>query len=245
MEIARSERFASSSVLHASATWPQPVHGLLGAEGTREEEPGVKLIGNQKEHECTWREQVALLAEGTEQLELRVDRLNRELQRLHTDAAFEDPDSGVGNRQQFNRDIVRAISASRRTSVPCSIALFEVNTRDMPPELASLATRDIGWKLVTNGRVEDSVSQVDDDLFAVVLCNATLNGAERYGERLGIVITTTEVGATGDPQTYAQVDIGVAQWNEQMGSVDALFSAAEESILKFRADLASELREWQ
>src|SRR5262245_60979652 len=65
----------------------------------------------ERTHTCEWTE--------------RAQELEAEIARLQERAAFEDPDTGLGNASQFRRDIIRFIARFRRQGEPFAIALIE------------------------------------------------------------------------------------------------------------------------
>jgi len=152
-------------------------------------------------------------------------------------AAYGDENMGLGNARQFQRDIGRAIAGFRRTGTPCSIAIVDVSLALRPTsDLPNAVAEEVALRLLESARTEDSVCRISGQRFVTILHNATTEGAELFSERVRRLLASDQLAA-GNAPSYLRVDTGVAQWSDDLKTVDSLLLAADASLRGFAAEL--------
>jgi diguanylate cyclase (GGDEF)-like protein len=171
-----------------------------------------------REHQCPWRQ--------------RVEGLERELARLRREAALDDPDTGLGNFVQLNRDFTKLVGRCRRYHEPFSLVLLRIT--DYRTEAAQLTQASIvrlARVLMETVRVEDYVSRVSDCEFVVLLPRTELEGASALLARLRINISREPL-PTEEGTRFLQSVGGCAQWGEHPGGLHGLLDAADTESLE-------------
>ena len=172
-----------------------------------------------REHRCEWREQAASLA--------------RELQQLRHNAAFEDPGTGVGNLPQLNRDFTKLLGRYRRYEEPFAVSLIELDHYlRLGPHLEEVAVTQLARILVESARVEDSVTRVGSRQFAVLLSRTDTAGAEAFVERARRYLSS-EPCLTAEGTHFFQAMGGVAEWDDNVGTLRALLDEAQLSLERY------------
>jgi GGDEF domain-containing protein len=174
----------------------------------------LRLAPERAPHQCEWTE--------------RAHQLEEELAHVKQRAAFEDPDTGLGNASQFRRDIIRLVARYRRHGDPFAIALIEPLKVDRPEAELNRDTLDAVIEvLLETARIDDTVCRLSERRFGVALPSTNRAGAARYVDRLGDEIAS---GAHG-PRLLVVVTGGVAEWNGAMAKLADIGDAAEADLL--------------
>jgi diguanylate cyclase (GGDEF)-like protein len=166
-----------------------------------------------REHRCEWRE--------------RAEASEREVARLHREAAFEDPDTGLGNLEQLNRDFTRLVGRSRRYGEAFSLVLVSVHDYQRAgAELEHATVATLARALIETARVEDIPCRVGDNEFAVLLPLTDLAGARAFLDRVRTNISR-EPAKTNSGSRFFTATGGCAEWDENLGGLRRFLEAAD------------------
>jgi len=176
-----------------------------------------------REHVCEWRE--------------RAEALALELDRLRTDAAFEDPATGVGNLPQLNRDFTKLLGRARRYGQPFALVLVEVRDYvESSNDLDVRAITQLARVLVETARTEDYVSRAGPFEFAVLLPGAEEPGARAFLERARRNLSS-ELCKTASGTRFFQAAGGVAVWDESVAGLHELLDLADADRDRYAMEL--------
>lgn len=169
--------------------------------------------------------------------EERYQLLSSELHGLRQAAAFEDPVTGLGNERQFARDTSKIAARFRRRGTPFAILLLDVRVARAPetPLLPQL-TAGIADRLKATAREEDGIFLLDSALFAVLVVDSGLEGAERLLDRIRFALTTTPMECE-EGLVYVTAAGGLAEASSDFASVDEMVAAAHDDLTRYEADL--------
>lgn len=166
-----------------------------------------------REHRCEWRE--------------RAEASEREMARLHREAAFEDPDTGLGNLVQLNRDFTKLVGRCRRYGEAFSLVLVSVDDyQHTGGELEQATFASLARSLIETARVEDFVCRAGDHEFAVLLPLTDLAGARAFLDRARTNISR-EPAKTRSGSRLFRVIGGCAEWDENLGGLRRFLEAAD------------------
>lgn len=181
-----------------------------------------------REHRCEWRE--------------RVEALEREVHRLREESAFEDPDTGLGNLVQLDRDFTKLVSRFRRHGEPFCLVLIRVaGFGGEGHALTKSSIARLARALAETARIEDSLSRAGEAEFAVLLPHCDLDGGDAFVSRARTNICREPV-PTRDGTHFLQAVGGAAEWSEAAGTLLSLLQQADaaadaqEAVLDIQAD---------
>lgn len=165
------------------------------------------------------RELQKLVEERTADLELakkHLEQMNAEL----ANQSVTDALTGVGNRRQFNEQLAAAVLEARRTGKPLSLLLLDVDYFKPYNDIYGHAKGDDCLKQVaaqlgaTLFRPDDELSRYGGEEFAVLLPDATTQGAMSVAERLRESIEELGIEHEGQPDTrVVTLSVGATTWN--------------------------------
>ncbi len=159
-----------------------------------------------------------------------------ELDRAKHDASH-DSLTGLLNRRSFDILLDQHCSQSTRYGWQFALVLVDVDDfKDINDSLGHIAgdgvLKTIGAALSSTLRSGDSAARVGGDEFALVLANATSQGALQAVARLKDTIALANVGVS--------VSTGVALAPEEGDSPEAIFKIADERLYKEKEDQSIE-----
>ena len=176
-----------------------------------------------REHRCEWRDQ-------TDVLSRELDQVARELHQLKNDAAFEDPVTGVGNLHQLDRQFVKLVGRWRRTREPFCIALIAISDpRSEDLALPSVSAAHLARVLMETARLEDSVCRASQNEFAVLLSNATEEGAAAFATRTRNAFAREPV-RTNEGSRFYRSTVGYAEWHDEVDSLASFLKLADQQM---------------
>lgn len=145
-----------------------------------------------------------------------------------------DPLTRLRNRRALMECLDEEIERSRRTGMPCALALIDVDhfksfNDEFGHQAGDDALRQVAGLLESESRGLDVVARFGGEEFAVVLSNTDLDGGFVLAERFRKAIS----GATWRHRPVT-VSIGVAS-SAEASSTDALIRAADEALYRSKA----------
>lgn len=185
-----------------------------------------------------------LVEERTADLELakqRLEDINREL----VNQSVTDALTGIGNRRYFDEQLTKAIADARRAGKSLSLLLLDVDFFKPYNDIYGHAKGDdclsfVARRLVADlYRPGDQVARYGGEEFAVLLQDASSEGALGVAERLRKAIENLGIEHKGQPDTgTVTVSVGVGTWDPlrtTLSSVPAgidkrLFAAADGAL---------------
>lgn len=193
-----------------------------GSIHRRNSENGTALrLSFTSDHKCEWRTLATEVIARLEDIEKR--------------SAFEDPDSGLGNKRQFERDIIRMTARQQRIGAVFSIVIIEArHLTGSATALDSEDIDDIARELLDTIRLEDHVSRLNAFQFGVVLEGAGLEGATGFAERICAKIASSPFARPGGAM-YMEMSAGAAESSEKSHGVLNLRLVAEADLKRYQS----------
>lgn len=161
----------------------------------------------------------------------RQEQLLRQLYRSSTRDAL----TGVCNRRHFDDRLEAEVAYARRHSTDVSLIIVDIDffkqVNDTHGHAAGdTVLRQVALTLQHQLRVEDVLSRVGGEEFAVILRGIGGSGAARLGERLRVAVAETPAMAQGAPIPVT-ISVGCASLSElNPQSEQALFSTADKRL---------------
>lgn len=160
-----------------------------------------------------------LVKERTADLELakqRLEDINREL----ANQSITDALTGIGNRRHFDEQLTKAVADARRNGKSLSLLLLDVDFFKPYNDIYGHAKGDDCLSFVARRLVSalyrpgDQVARYGGEEFAVLLQDATGEGALGVAERLRISIEELRIEHRGQPDTgIVTVSVGIGTWD--------------------------------
>lgn len=161
----------------------------------------------------------------------RQELLLRQLYRSSTRDAL----TGVCNRRHFDDRLVAEVAYARRHSTDVSLIIVDIDffkqVNDTHGHAAGdTVLRQVAQTLQHQLRVEDILSRVGGEEFAIILRGVGISGAARLGERLRTAVAETSPVAQGVPIPVT-ISVGCAALSETNPATEqALFSTADKRL---------------
>jgi GGDEF domain-containing protein len=143
-----------------------------------------------------------------------------------------DSETGLMAPPRFEEAIEKEIARALRYGSKSALALFEVDVAEQPADgpLPSPA-RFVAKVLRDAARTSDIVARVSPRLFAVLLVEAEVAGAQQFTERVRTRIGSDPYARKADGTAlFARAWAGVAPWEPGIDSVEKYAHAAERSL---------------
>ena len=149
-------------------------------------------------------------------------------------AALTDMLTGLPNRRSAMDQLEQAWSAASRACTPISAMVIDIDDfkfiNDTYGHAAGdMVLREVARTLRAAARREDSVCRIGGEEFLVICPNTNLKAAMRSAERLRAALEGSPV-AIGDEKKTVTASFGVAAREPSIASMDALISAADQSL---------------
>lgn len=144
-----------------------------------------------------------------------------------------DAETGLANAAGFEEVLSRQIARDLRYGSTSALALFEIAVaqRDVAGPLPSPAPYVAGV-LQKAVRGADVVARVSPTLFAVLLIEATAEGAAQFTERVRTRIGSSPYARRADGASlYVRAWAGVAPWSPAYNSVEQYAQASERALM--------------
>ncbi|MDX6699452.1 MAG: hypothetical protein QOE65_2849 [Solirubrobacteraceae bacterium] len=163
------------------------------------------------------------------------ERRDRLLAELHRTAAT-DSLTGLLNRRAFESAFARELERGRRSALPLTLALFDLDLFKQVNDRFGHAAGDrvlveFADRLRREARQVDVVARVGGEEFAVVLPGTTPEGARRYAHRVAAELER----AAPEPEAPVSVSAGLAAHGPALDTVDALLLAADGALYVAKA----------
>ncbi len=187
----------------------------------------------------------------TELLNKQLEETNRELlfanQQLQ-DRSTRDGLTGLYNHSHFQETLVMMMVQAQRTETPLSLLFVDIDHFKTINDTYGHAAgdqvlREMGWLLDSHqpivraqrgGRPSDVAARYGGEEFAVVLANATVDGAVTVAERLRHRVTTLmllpELATIISPQFSLTCSIGIATFPLHASCPSDLIAAADAAV---------------
>ena len=139
--------------------------------------------------------------------------------------------TGVLNRQGFDERLEHELERARRTGLPFSLVMADIDDFKAINDAAGHGAGDrtlaaVGELLRGELRMIDAAARIGGDEFVLLLPATAADGARCAAERLRAAAAGV---LTGDGSTL-RISIGVAEFPADAGTADALLRAADESL---------------
>ncbi len=187
----------------------------------------------------------------TERLNMQLEETNRELLHLNQqlqDRSIRDGLTGLYNHSHFQETLARMMAHSQRMDTPLSLLFLDLDhfktINDTYGHTAGdQVLREMGWLLDShepvvrarrNERASDVAARYGGEEFAVVLANATVDGAVTVADRLRHRVTTLmllpELATLISPPFSLTCSIGIAGFPLHASCPSDLIAAADTAV---------------
>ncbi|HEX6548367.1 MAG TPA: sensor domain-containing diguanylate cyclase [Candidatus Dormibacteraeota bacterium] len=173
---------------------------------------GVMVAGVREPREFSWSEQ-GLLAAGADHLTAALIRAEKHRREARTDAL-----TGLSNRQEFERQVERAVSGAQRHRRPLALALVdldglkEINDR-WGHAAGDRALKSVAQALLSAVRATDICARVGGDEFALAMPDSTVEHATEVIKRVQQAVERIHAA---DFEARLRLSAGVAGWKPGM-----------------------------
>ena len=161
-----------------------------------------------------------------------------------TEASVRDPLTGLFNRRHLDASIDRFLAGRRRQKPdkrqPATVILFDLDhfgsfNKRHGHRVGDMVLRGFGELLLERFRASDLVARYGGEEFVAVLDGATLDDAVRIANEVRLAwAARTFTGIDGEP-LHATVSAGCARVEDDSGSAEELFTAADVGLAMAKA----------
>jgi diguanylate cyclase (GGDEF)-like protein len=175
---------------------------------------------------------VALLGVVTLAVRERDDRLVARLEKSATTDAL----TGLVNRRVFSESVERELERARRSELPLSVAVFDldhfkaINDR-LGQAAGDLAIRRFSEVLHAESRTVDVAGRLGGEEFALLLTDCDAEGAKMFADRF---IRRLQLYTRQDAAPLG-VSIGIAEMHHPTDTQDVLMLAADRALYEAKA----------
>lgn len=142
-----------------------------------------------------------------------------------------DQETGLPGAARFEEVLERQISRDLRYGSTSALALFEIGLAERGDEAQPSPARFVAKILQDAVRGSDVVARVSTTMFAVLLIEATAEGAAQFTERARTKIGSSPYARRADGSgLYARAWAGVAPWNLHYSTVEEYAQASERAL---------------
>jgi GGDEF domain-containing protein len=145
--------------------------------------------------------------------------------------SLEDPETGLPGAARFEEVLERQISRDLRYGSTSALALFEIGLAERADEPQPSPAPFVATILRAAVRGSDVVARVSPAMFAVLLVEATAEGATQFTERVRTKIGSSPYARRADGSgLYARAWAGVAPWESRYATVEEYARASERAL---------------
>lgn len=167
------------------------------------------------------------LRERVRELEFRVQDGNPNIPRA-------DPATGLGNSGYLWLQARKLAAAFERNGQPFTLVVIDAGGTGVPMKRLRRALLEVS-------RAEDTVGLLGGQYVGVLLTNASETAAQRFTERVRNALSWRP----GEPIVEVTPVFGIAAWGRSFeGSLEALLSAAEKDLNRYRTAFKVEASGW-
>ncbi len=176
-------------------------------------------------------------AVSREQLLIRVRYAQLALQRLerYASLAHHDPLTDTLNRRSFDELGQREMGRQDHVARPLSCILLDIDlfkeiNDTFGHAVGDAALQELADLLRTQSRELDHICRYGGDEFCVLLPNTDEKEAARWAERVRLTLAEQPIHV-GDKTIQLRATFGVAEWNEQLETLEQLIDLADQAML--------------
>jgi len=177
--------------------------------------------------------------EMTETLQQRDMELKKAVHELK-EQAVTDPLTGLYNRRHLREVLSRELMLAKRKDSPLAAVMVDVDhfkriNDSLGHEAGDTVLRELGALLRRSIRSSDIACRYGGEEFALLLPDATLEGAQHKAEEIRTAVKRLELSFQGRPIGALSVSLGVALHPHHAGETDSLLAKADEALYRAKA----------
>jgi len=176
----------------------------------------------------------AAFDEMTHALQQRDTELKRALQDLQ-EQAITDPLTGLLNRRYLREYLPRELTRVRRNGASLAVIMIDIDyfkriNDTFGHEAGDLVLRELGALLRSHIRASDLACRFGGEEFALVLPDASLEGAMQKAEAIRASVKGLDLKCRDQPLGRITASLGVALFPGHAGDADSLMRVADEAL---------------
>ena len=171
------------------------------------------------------------MAETLQQRELELKKAMQDLQ----EQAITDSLTGLYNLRYLRRILPRELARARRNGSAVAAIMIDMDyfkriNDTFGHEAGNLVLRELSALLKSSIRVSDIACRYGGEEFALILPEATLEGAKRRAEAMRVAVKRLELNYLGRPLGALSASFGVALCPEHADEANSLLVKADEAL---------------
>ena len=187
---------------------------------------------------------VRLLRTIASQIGMAID--NAQLYQHALELAFTDPLTGLYNRRYLMEQIEHEMARSRRSNVPLSLIMFDLDglkeiNDSFGHHQGDALLRGVGRIIKLNTRDSDVAARWGGDEFMVLTPETSSDYASAVGERIRAKVASYRL-RTGDEEVAASISVGVASYPGDASDVTELLMCVDRAVYGAKQDGRNLLR---
>jgi len=176
------------------------------------------------------------MAETLQQRELELKKAAHELK----EQTITYPLTGLYNRRHLREVLSRELMRAKRTDSPLAAVMIDVDhfkriNDSLGHQAGDLVLKELGALLRLSIRGGDIACRYGGEEFALLLPDATLEGAQCKAEHIRAAIKRLELNFHGKPIGALSASFGVALFPRHAGETDSLLAKADEALYRAKA----------
>jgi diguanylate cyclase (GGDEF)-like protein/PAS domain S-box-containing protein len=157
--------------------------------------------------------------------------------------------TGLANRNLMNIELARTFAESRRTKLPLSLIMMDIDHFKQHNDTFGHASGDrllCDIARITRKEVRDTdiATRYGGEEFLIILPNTDIDKACEVAERLRAAIESKPFHFEGGPPVHITVSLGVAEKSDDMKAPDRLVIMADDALYEAKRRGRNRIRVW-
>jgi len=172
--------------------------------------------------------------EMTRALQQRDTELKHALQDLK-EQAITDPLTGLLNRRYLREYLPRELTRARRSGTSLAVFMVDLDyfkriNDTFGHDAGDLVLKELGMLLKNQIRTSDVACRFGGEEFALVMPDASLEGARQKADAIRIAVSELDLKYNGTPLGRITASLGIALFPDHAADADALMRIADEAL---------------
>jgi diguanylate cyclase (GGDEF)-like protein len=205
---------------------------LYAAERVRKGDLGARTrIGQGKDELGHVGQAFDEMAETLQQRDVALRKAVQDLQ----EQAVTDPLTGLYNRRYLREALSRELMRAKRKNSPLAVVMVDADhfkriNDTLGHEAGDMVLKELGALFKRSIRGSDIACRYGGEEFALLLPDASLDGAERKAEDIRMAVKRLDIRVQDKPVGALSASFGVALFPQHADEADALLTKADEAL---------------